>query len=71
MCLLTVVIEVEFVRMRPERYRIELLVPASHLESARSSAERVVFVRQPGSRQPLLCWEREPSGTAPAWRSDA
>ncbi|MCG6922726.1 MAG: hypothetical protein LJF15_16800 [Acidobacteria bacterium] len=50
------------------RYRIQLLAPASSLESARSSAERVVFVRHPGSRQPLLCWEREPTGTVPAWR---
>jgi hypothetical protein len=50
------------------RYRIHLLVPASDLERARSSAERVVFVRQPGSRQPLLCWEREPPGVVPAWR---
>ena len=50
------------------RYRIQLLAPASALESTRSSAERVVFVRQPGSRQPLLCWEREPTGTVPTWR---
>jgi hypothetical protein len=50
------------------RYQVQLLAPASPLESSRSSAERVVFARQPGSRQPLLCWEREPPGVVPAWR---
>jgi hypothetical protein len=51
------------------RYQIQLLMPASPAESSRSSAERVVFVRQPGSREPLLCWEREPPGVTPAWRA--
>jgi hypothetical protein len=50
------------------RYQVQLLTPTPGLESSRSSAERVVFVRKPGSRQPLLCWEREPSGTVPPWR---
>ena len=50
------------------RYQVQLLTPTPGLESARSSAERVVFVRKPGSHQPLLCWEREPPGTAPPWR---
>jgi len=50
------------------RYQVQLLAPASPLESVRNTAERVVFVRKPGSRQPLLCWEREPPGTVPAWR---
>jgi hypothetical protein len=50
------------------RYQVQLLAPASDLERSRSSAERVVFVRRPGSREPLLCWEREPPGSRPAWR---
>ena len=50
------------------RYRVQLLYPASELERARRSVERVVFVRRPGEREPLLCWEREPPGTSPAWR---
>jgi hypothetical protein len=51
------------------RYQVQLLIPASDLERSRRSAERVVFVRQPGSREPLLCWEREPPGRSPAWRA--
>ena len=47
------------------RYRVELLDADSAREQG--SAERVAFVRQPGSREPLLCWRHEPPGTVPAW----
>ncbi len=48
------------------RYRVELLDAGSARQ--RGSAERVVFVRRPGSREPLLCWRHEPPGTVPEWR---
>jgi len=47
------------------RYRVELLDTDSAREDA--SAERVVFIRRPGSREPLLCWRHEPPGTVPEW----
>ena len=50
------------------RYQVELLAPASEAERVRRPAERVVFVREPGSHEPLLCWVREPLGSGPAWR---
>jgi hypothetical protein len=31
-------------------------------------AERVAFVRRPGVREPMLCWQREPAGVVPEWR---
>jgi hypothetical protein len=31
-------------------------------------AERVAFVRQPGVREPIACWERQPEGVVPPWR---
>ena len=48
------------------RYRVELLDAGSGREHG--SAERVAFIRRPGSREPLLCWRHEPPGTVPAWR---
>jgi hypothetical protein len=50
------------------RYRLELLAPSTALERRRRSGERVAFVRGPGTREPLLCWEREAEGTVPPWR---
>ena len=50
------------------RYRVELLTPTGETERMRGLAERVVFNRRPGSREPLECWEREPAGAAPGWR---
>ncbi len=50
------------------RYRVQLLEPEGDLQRRRGSSERVAFVRRPGAPEPMLCWEREPSGTVPAWR---
>jgi len=50
------------------RYRVQLLDAGTDLERQRGAAERVAFVRRPGSREPLLCWQLEPLGTVPAWR---
>jgi len=49
------------------RYRVELRLPANAQEQQRGTAERVAFIRRPGVREPMLCWERLP-GDAPAWR---
>jgi hypothetical protein len=31
-------------------------------------AERVAFVRRPGTPEPMACWERQPRGAVPQWR---
>ncbi len=31
-------------------------------------SERVAFVRRPGVREPMLCWERQPAGATLQWR---
>jgi hypothetical protein len=49
------------------RYRVELLAPTTTLERRRGSGERVAYVRAPGTSEPILCWEREPTGAVPAW----
>jgi hypothetical protein len=49
------------------RYRVELLVATSPEEQRRGGAERVVFIRRPGVREPMVCWERLP-GEVTAWR---
>lgn len=47
------------------RYRTSTsLVPGEPL-----GAERVAFVRRPGTPEPLLCWERQPAGAASPWRA--
>jgi hypothetical protein len=51
------------------RYRVQLLGATTGEERRRSGAERVAYVRQPGVREPMLFWEREPAGVTPAWRS--
>jgi hypothetical protein len=50
------------------RYRVELVGAAGVSARARGSAERVAFVRRPGAREPLACWERQAPGVTPAWR---
>jgi hypothetical protein len=50
------------------RYRVELLTPQTRLQRQRRSAERVVFIRQPGAPEPMRCWELNPVGHALAWR---
>jgi hypothetical protein len=49
------------------RYRVELRVPANPQEQRRGIAERIAFIRRPGVREPIVCWERLP-GDAPTWR---
>ncbi len=49
------------------RYRVELLGQAGG-EERRDSAERVAFVRHPGTREPTLLWARGAAGVEPAWR---
>lgn len=51
------------------RYRVELLDPAG--APRRTDAERVVFVRRPGVREPIACWEKQPEGASAAWREVA
>jgi hypothetical protein len=53
------------------RYHVRLLAPTNALEEHRSSTERVVYVRHPGLREPLLCWAAGSPGMAPAWRQIA
>ena len=50
------------------RYRVELLSPETSLQRHRRSSERVAFVRKPGAREPMRCWERDSTGTIPEWR---
>jgi hypothetical protein len=52
------------------RYRVELLVPTGAVEQRRGGAERVVFIRRPGVREPMDCWIRLP-GDATEWRTVA
>jgi hypothetical protein len=49
------------------RYRVELRVATSLEERRRGGAERVAFIRRPGVREPMVCWERLP-GEVTAWR---
>ena len=53
------------------RYRVEFLAPAGTARRERTDAERVVFVRRPGVREPIACWEKQPPGASPAWREIA
>jgi hypothetical protein len=50
------------------RYKVELLGPSASQQRPRGSRERLAFVRSPGTREPIRCWEREPAGTIPPWR---
>jgi hypothetical protein len=50
------------------RYRVQRLPSAEGPGDATLGAERVAFVRRPGVREPIDCWERQPAGAAPAWR---
>jgi hypothetical protein len=49
------------------RYRVELLGRGGE-ETRGGSAERVAFVRRPGTREPMLLWARSAGGAEPAWR---
>jgi hypothetical protein len=50
------------------RYRVQRLPSAEGPGDAALGAERVVFVRRPGVREPIDCWERQPPGATPEWR---
>ena len=49
------------------RYRVEFLGVLSPEQQRRGGAERVAFIRPPGVREPIACWERV-AGTEPSWR---
>jgi hypothetical protein len=50
------------------RYQLEFADPGSRPVRQRGGAERVAFVRRPGVREPIECWEKQALGTTPAWR---
>jgi hypothetical protein len=50
------------------RYRVEVLAPVEAAAQRRGDAERVVFVRRPGVREPVACWERREPGSTTEWR---
>jgi hypothetical protein len=50
------------------RYRVEVRGAAGAAGRERGSAERVAFIRRPGVREPMACWERQPAGASSAWR---
>jgi hypothetical protein len=49
------------------RYRVQRLSSGAERGDARLGAERVVFVRRPGIREPIECWERQAPGAATEW----
>jgi hypothetical protein len=49
------------------QYRVDLLGHAGD-EPPRAPGERVAFVRNPGSHEPMLIWARDAAGAGPAWR---
>jgi hypothetical protein len=51
------------------RYRVELRGEAAAAGGERTDAERVAFIRHPGVREPMACWEKQPPGISPAWRA--
>jgi hypothetical protein len=51
------------------RYRIQRLPFGGQRGDAALGAERVVFVRRPGVREPIECWERQGPGSATEWRA--
>lgn len=50
------------------RYRVQRLPSATGPGEAAPGAERVAFIRRPGERQPIDCWERQGPGVVPEWR---
>lgn len=51
------------------RYRVQRLPFGSERGDAALGAERVVFVRRPGVREPIECWERQAPGSPAEWRA--
>jgi hypothetical protein len=51
------------------RYRVQRLVRGADGPHAVLGAERAVFVRRPGVREPVECWERQAPGSATEWRA--
>jgi hypothetical protein len=50
------------------RYRVQRLPSATGPGEAAPGAERVAFIRRPGAREPIHCWERQGPGVVPEWR---
>jgi len=53
------------------RYRIDRQPGAPEQSDRRLGAERVAFIRNPGVREPMVYWERQPAGVVPQWREIA
>jgi hypothetical protein len=51
------------------RYRVQRLPFGGERGDAQLGAERVVFVRRPGVREPVECWERQATGAPAEWRA--
>ena len=51
------------------RYRVELLGATDPRSGGHTFSERVAFVRNPGTREPLLCWRLQPGGSGLFWHS--
>jgi hypothetical protein len=51
------------------RYRVQRLATGTQPGDAALRSERVVFVRRPGVREPIDCWERQAPGAVPEWRA--
>ena len=49
-------------------YQVMRYHTSTGLAPGELGAERVAFVRRPGTREPMACWERQPAGTVPQWR---
>jgi hypothetical protein len=53
------------------RYRVQRLPSATQPGDAALGAERVAFIRRPGVREPIDCWERRADGADDEWRAFA
>lgn len=51
------------------RYRVQRLARDGEAGDAELGAERVAFIRHPGVREPIECWERQPPGEGAEWRT--
>lgn len=50
------------------RYQLEFKSAGAGPSRQRPRAERVAFVRHPGVREPIECWEKQAPGGTTAWR---
>jgi len=51
------------------RYRVQRLARDGQAGDAELGAERVAFIRHPGVREPIECWERQAPGEGAGWRT--